>query len=138
MNTVQTLPGIFPLHADKPFLSESEWVIFKLLCRPIESFPESSAEELSNATGKQVSPSRCKTLIQIVQINQLSGLGTWIARLFAEAGWSAEDIRHRDAAALMQAVNDKAGYAICNEATVHALTNLQLQWKGELHTKDNL
>ena len=132
MNTVQAMPGTFPLHADKNFLAESEWVIFKLLCRPIASFPNNTAEELSHATGKQVSNERCDELIRIVQINQLSGLGSWIARLFAETGLNEASVRTGDAAEIMQAVNDKAGYAICNEAAVHALTNLQKQWKGEV------
>jgi len=132
MNTVQTLPGTFPLHADKNFLAESEWVIFKLLCRPIESFPDNTAEELSHATGKQVSNERCDELIRIVQIHTLSGLGSWIARLLAEANLNVDDVRTRNAAEIMQAVNDKAGYAICNEATIHALSSLQMQWKGEI------
>ena len=131
MNTVQALPGVFPLHADKDFLAESEWVIFKLLCRPIESLPDSSPEELSVVTGNQVSPQRCDELIRIVQINTLSGLGSWIARLLAEVGLNKEDVCTGNAADIMQAVNNKAGYAICNEATVHALSNLQKQWKGE-------
>ncbi len=132
MNTVQALPGAFPLHANKNFLAESEWVIFKLLCRPIESFPDNTAEELSFATGKQVSSKRCDELIRIVEINALSGVGSWIARLLAEAGLNATSVRTNNAAKIMQAVNDKAGYAICNEATVHALDNLQKQWKGEV------
>jgi len=132
MNTVQALPGVFPLHADKNFLAESEWVIFKLLCRSTDSFPNSTAEELSHATGKQVSIVRCDELIRIVQINALSGLGSWISRLLAETGLHAATVRTANAADIMQAVNDKAGYAICNEATVHALDNLQKQWKGEV------
>jgi len=132
MNTVQALPGIFPLHADKNFLAESEWVIFKLLCRSVESFPDNTAEELSHATGKQVSIERCGELIRIVQIHALSGLGSWIARLLAEIGLDADDVRNREAAEIMQAINTKAGYNICNEATVHALASLQKQWKGEV------
>jgi hypothetical protein len=136
MNTVKALPGAFPLHVDKNFLSESEWVIFKLLCRPIESFPENTAEELSHASGKQVSIKRCQELIHIVQISQLSGLGSWIARLLVEAGWNIDDVRNRDAKTILTAVNDKAGYMICNEASIHALANLQLQWKGETQLED--
>lgn len=132
MNTVQTLPGAFPLHADKNFLAESEWVIFKLLCRPVESFPDNTAEELSFATGNQVSVERCSELIHIVQINALSGLGSWIARLLAEAGLNETMLRTNNAAEIMQAVNNKAGYAICNEATIRALDSLQKQWKGEV------
>jgi len=129
--TVQALPGVFPLHADKTFISESEWVIFKLLCRPIESFADDDAEALSQATGNQVSVERCDELIRIVQIHRLSGLGSWISRLLAQAGADEKQVRVDSAESLMQRVNDKAGYCICNEATVHALTNLQLQWKGE-------
>ena len=138
MNTVQALPGTFPLHADKDFLSESEWVIFKLLCRPIASLAQDSPKELSLATGGQVSEKRCDELIRIVQIHELSGLGSWIARLLAEAGFDADAVRHQDAATIMQAVNDKAGYTICNEATIHALEKLQKQWLGEqsMPTKD--
>jgi len=132
MNTVQALSGTFPLHADKNFLAESEWVIFKLLCRPTSSFPNNTAEELSHATGKQVSIERCDELIRIVQINNLSGLGSWIARLLAEAGFNEMNVRTDPAANIMQAVNDKAGYAICNEATVRSLASLQKQWQSEI------
>jgi len=131
MNTVQALPGAFPLHENKDFISESEWVIFKLLCRSSDSWPDNTPDELSHITGKQVSPERCDMLIRTVEISHLSGLGTWISRLLAEIGLSADDIRHGDASEIMHAVNAKAGYPICNEATIHALSNLQRQWKGD-------
>jgi len=130
MNKVQALPGAFPLHEDRNFLSESEWVIFKLLCKPIDSIANDDAEALSSTTGNQVSKARCDELIRIVRISQLDGLGSWIARWFAEAGLTDTDIREQDAAAITAAVNTKAGYAICNEATTRALHTLQLQWKG--------
>ncbi len=128
---IQALPSVFPLHADKNFTSESEWVIFKLLCRPIDGLYDADATELSAATGHQVSVERCDALIRTVQLHRLSGLGSWIARLLAEAGWNEQQVRHEDAALLIQSVNDKAGYRICNDATVQALAQLQLQWKGE-------
>jgi len=131
MHPVQVLPSAFPLHADKNFLAESEWVIFKLLCRPVDSFPTDTPEELSLATGQQVSPMRCDELIRIVQINKLSGLGSWISRLLAEAGFNAEHVRTTDPDKIMQTINQKAGYSICNEATVYVLGDLQKQWKGE-------
>jgi len=131
MNNVQALPGAFPLHADKDFLRESEWVIFKLLCRPLDSLSDDDAESLSKATGNQVSVERCDILIRTIQIHQLSGLGSWIARLLAEVGYDAKQVQHLDAQQLMQKVNEKAGYKICNDATVQALSQLQLQWKGE-------
>ncbi len=132
MNNMQTLPGVFPLHEDRDFISESEWVIFKLLCRPIESFVDDSAEALSAATGHQVTAKRCDELIRIVRIHSLSGLGSWISRLFAEAGLSDEDVRLLSAEEVTGRVNAKAGYNLCNEATTRALTALQLQWKGEM------
>jgi len=131
MSTVQALPGAFPLHENKDFISESEWVIFKLLCRAMDSWPDNTPDELSHITGRQVSPERCDMLIRTVEISHLSGLGTWIARLLAATGLSADDVRHGDAAEIMHAVNKKAGYPICNEATIHALCNLQRQWKGD-------
>jgi len=130
MNNVQALPGAFPLHEDKNFLSESEWVIFKLLCKPLDAIVDENPEMLSAATGNQISAQRCDELIRIVRIAQLPGLGSWIARLLAEAGFSDVDLRNRDADDLTGAVNAKAGYNICNEATTRALGALQMQWKG--------
>ena len=130
MSNVKAFPGTFPLHEDHNFLTESEWVIFKLLCRPVESFAEDDPEELSVATGNQVTPTRCDELIRIVRIQQLSGIGSWISRIFAEAGLNDSDIRELPAEEITTRVNDKAGYNICNEATTRALAQLQLQWKG--------
>jgi len=130
MNKVQALPGAFPLHENRDFLAESEWVILKLLCKPIGAIGEEDAKVLSSATGNQVSERRCDELIRIVRISQLTGLGSWISRLFAEAGFSDVDIREKDASAITAGVNSKAGYNICNEATTRALHTLQLQWKG--------
>ncbi|MFQ5519573.1 MAG: hypothetical protein ACE5E3_06200 [Mariprofundus sp.] len=130
MNKVQALPGAFPLHEDRNFLSESEWVIFKLLCKPVESFADENADELSAATGHQVSVERCDQLIRIVRISQLTGLGSWIARLLAEAGFNDSDLRNQDAAEITGGINAKAGYILCNDATTRALDALQLQWKG--------
>jgi len=132
MSKVQALPGAFPLHEDRNFLSESEWVIFKLLCKPVESFVDENAEALSLATGHQVSVSRCNILIRTVRINQLHGLGSWISRLLAEAGFSDDDVRNQEASQIIDGVNTKAKYSICNDATLRALHKLQLEWKGEL------
>jgi len=130
MHKMKTLPGEFPLHEDRNFLSESEWVIFKLLCKPMDAIVDEDPQELSTATGNQVSVERCKMLIRIVRISRLQGLGSWVVRLFAEAGFSDEEIRHLDAASITEGVNKKAGYPICNDATARALHALQLQWKG--------
>ncbi len=109
MNKVQALPGAFPLHEDRNFLKESEWVIFKLLCRPVESFTEANAEELSAATGHQVTPERCAELISIVRIQQLPGLGSWISRLFAETGFSDNEVRDLPAHQITEQLNEKNG-----------------------------
>ncbi|MDQ6982609.1 MAG: hypothetical protein Q9M08_06360 [Mariprofundus sp.] len=130
MHKVQALPGAFPLHENRDFLSESEWVIFKLLCKPADSLAEEDAQALSVATGNQVSPERCDVLIHIVRISQLPGLGSWIARLLAEAGFSDSDLRNSSASHITASVNKKAGYNICNEATTLALQALQLQWES--------
>ena len=130
MSKIQSLPGAFPLHEDRDFISESEWVIFKLLCRPIDSFADVDAEELSQATGGQVSVERCDELIRIVRIKALPELGSWIARLFAEAGMNDTHIRELPASEITTRINTKSGYPLCNEATTRALAALQLKWRG--------
>jgi len=130
MSKVQALPGVFPLHEDRNFISESEWVIFKLLCKPVDSFALEDAEELSTATGNQVTVSRCDELIRTVRITRLDGLGSWISRLIAESGFNDADVRNRDADEIIDGVNRKVRYPICNEATARALHKLQLEWKG--------
>ncbi len=130
MSKIQALPGVFPLHEDRNYISESEWVIFKLLCKPVDSFSNEKAEALSIATGNQVTVARCDELIRTVRIAQLDGLGSWISRLFAEAGFNDTDVRNRDADEIIDGVNRKVRYPICNEATARALHKLQLEWKG--------
>lgn len=128
MGEVQSLPGTFPLHQNQEFLSESEWIILKLLCRPLEGLGDADAAELSQATGGQLSEARCDELIRILGINALPGLGSWIARLMAEAGMNAHDIRTLAAETIMQRINDHAGYPLCNRASVQALQALQESW----------
>ncbi len=130
-NNIHTLPGAFPLHKDKDYITESEWVIWKLLCRPLESLPQSTPEELSQATGGQINEARCDELIRIANIATLSGLGTWIARLLAETGYDVNDVCDKPAAVLLGGINKRLGYDLCNEATVRAFEKLQLQWRGE-------
>ncbi len=130
-NNILSLPGAFPLHQDKDYISESEWVIWKLLCRPLSSLPESTAEELSVSTGGQISVNRCDELIRIANIATLSGLGTWISRLLAETGFDVNDICDKPASILLGSINNRLGYQLCNDATVRAFENLQLQWRGE-------
>jgi len=128
MSKIQSLPGVFPLHEDKDFLAESEWVIFKLLCRPVISFADSDAAELSAATGNQVSPERCDELIRIVRIHQMEGLGSWIARILAQAGLSERDMLALPADTITERVNNRLGYRLCNDATTRAIATLQPQW----------
>jgi len=130
VSAVLALPGVFPLHEDRDLLSERESVIFRLLCRPLESLIGEDAEALSAATGDQVSVARCQQLINAVEIAALPGLGMWIARLMAEAGLTVDAVRSNSALSVMSAVNGHAGYRICNDATIHALAHLQREWRG--------
>lgn len=127
---VQALPGAFPLHEDKDFITESEWVILKLLCRPLNKIGETTAEELSEASGGQIKVERANQLIQIAQIAELPGIGSWIARLMVEAGLDQKKIKTASADEIMNLINEHSGYPLCNDATVRALADLQLQWKG--------
>lgn len=126
---LQSLPGTFPLHEDKPFTSESEWVILRLLCRPLDSLADTDAEELSFASGNQFSVARCRELIDIVRISRLHGLGSWMARLLVEAGLSEADVLEKPAEELCDRVNGHMGYSICNTATCRALEGLQAAWR---------
>jgi len=131
MNNVQALPGAFPLHADKDFNTESEWVILKLLCRPLMEIDTTDAEELSRASGGQIRIERADELIRIVRISKLPGLGTWIARLMGEAGFDEAQVRTVKAEKIMARINERMGYPLCNDATVRALADLQIKWKGQ-------
>ncbi len=134
-NNITSLPGAFPLHEDKDYITESEWVIWKLLCRPLDTLPQSTPQELSQATGGQISEARCDELIRIANIATLTGLGTWIARLLAETGYDIDDVCDKPADVLLGSVNKRLGYNICNEATIRAFEKLQLQWRGEEKTR---
>jgi hypothetical protein len=50
--------------------------------------------------------------------------------LLAEAGFSDHEVRALPASQIFGRLNDKLGYALCNDATTRALAALQLQWKG--------
>jgi len=128
MGGVTTMRGVFPLHEDKSYTSESEWVILKLLCRPLNELDQTYAAELSAASGGQISEARCDELIRIVRISRLPGLGTWMARLLAEINLDVDQVMNDDATVMMEAVNRRAGYAICKEATCRAFVRLQQQW----------
>jgi hypothetical protein len=128
MGDVTTMRGVFPLHEDKRYTSESEWVILKLLCRPLHQLDQTYAAELSAASGGQISEARSDELIRIVRISRLAGLGTWMARLLAEINLDVDQVMQEDASVMMEAINRRAGYPICNEATTHAFARLQQQW----------
>ncbi|RMH59620.1 MAG: hypothetical protein D6678_07490 [Zetaproteobacteria bacterium] len=129
MSKVSTLPGAFPLGEDREFLSESEWVILKLLCRPVATLAEADASELSAATGGQITPERCDELIRIVRIQRLAGLGSWAARLLAEAGFDDEQLLSCEMGEVVARVNASLGYPVFNAATERALVDLQRQWR---------
>ncbi len=124
------MPGTFPLHEDKDFLRESEWVILKLLCRPIDHLATANADELSRASGGQLAAERCEQLIEIVRISKLPGLGTWIARLMVESGLNERALLTLPAEDLIDRMNAHTTYPICNRATMHAIAGLQLSWNN--------
>jgi hypothetical protein len=51
-----------------------------------------------------------------------------MARLLAEIGLDVEQVVHDDAKVMMETVNQRAGYPICNETTCRAFMRLQEQW----------
>ena len=134
-NNILSLPGSFPLHQDKTYITESEWVIWKLLCRPLDTLPQSTPAELCAATGGQISEARCDELIRIANIATLTGLGTWISRLLAECGYDVNEVCDKPANVLLDSINKRMGYKLCNDATIRAFEKLQLQWRGEENAK---
>jgi hypothetical protein len=137
MGNVQSLPGIFPLGEDRDFLSEREWTCLRLVCHDKKTIADAKPEALSRATAGQIGTTRAAVLIQTARIARFPGLGSWIARLMAEAGWCEEDIRCRPAADIMAAINRQTGYAICNRATEHALNELQARWSDAPSHENN-
>jgi len=127
---LQSLPGTFPLHEDKSFISESEWVILKLLCRSLDSLADADAEELAKASGNQFTVERCRELIAIVRISRLHGLGSWMARLLVEAGLNEHDVLNLESDELCSRINENMGYTVCNTATSRALEGLQAGWRN--------
>jgi hypothetical protein len=93
--------------------------------------PESTPEEVSRNTGGQISVQRCDELIRIANIASLSGLGTWMARLLAESGYDVNDVCNKPAHVLLDSINKRLGYPLCNDATIRAFEHLQLQWRDE-------
>ncbi|RMH50523.1 MAG: hypothetical protein D6682_06650 [Zetaproteobacteria bacterium] len=120
----------FPLHEERPLCSPREEVILRLLCRPLPSLAGEDPEALSRATGGQIDPERCAELIRAVEIAALPGLGSWIARLMAESGLSAEDLRRLSAAEVVARIHLRTGYPVCNDATVEALARMQREWRA--------
>lgn len=128
MAQVHTLPRVFPLHEDREFLSESEWVILKLLCRPVSALADTEPAALAQASGGRISEQRARMLVNIARIAALPGLGTWIARLMAESGLDGEQIRRLPAAEIVARVNRHAGYPLLNRASEQAIARLQETW----------
>jgi len=127
---LKSLPGTFPLHEDKPFISESEWVILKLLCRPLESLAEADADELAQASGGQFTVQRCRELVAIARISRLPGMGSWMARLLVESGVEEQEVLRGAGDELCARINAHLGYTICNAATSRALDGLQTEWRN--------
>ena len=48
----------------------------------------------------------------------------------AEADLNIEQVKTLPADEIMNLINERSGYPLCNDATVRALSDLQLQWKG--------
>jgi len=131
MSNVQALPGVFPLHEDREFLSEREWVCLQLICHSKRTLADADATALSEATAGQISVERARDIIETARIARLEGLGTWIARLMVQAGLDAGSVRSMPAEEVMARINTHAGYTLCNAATVRALKDLQAAWAGK-------
>lgn len=122
-------PEAFPLHEDRPFLSEREWTCLRLICHTGDSIADCDPAELTDATANQIDAHRAGQLVATARMARLPGLGSWMARLLVEAGVHENELTELSADALLARVNAQAGYPICNAATVAALALLQASWR---------
>lgn len=122
-------PEAFPLHEDRPFLSEREWTCLRLICHTEDSIADCDPAELARATGDQVDARRADQLVAIARMARLPGLGSWMARLLVEAGVQEAELTESSADDLLARVNAQTGYPICNAATVAAFALLQASWR---------
>ena len=128
-------PEAFPLHEDRPFLSEREWTCLRLICHTEDSIADCDPDALAQATGGQIDAERAGQLVAIARMARLPGLGSWMARLLVEAGVREPDLTGQSADELLARVNARAGYPICNAATVAALALLQASWRQTAGTR---
>ena len=122
-------PESFPLHENRPFLSEREWTCLRLICHSEDSIADCDGAALAEATANQIDAHRAGQLVAIARMARLPGLGSWMARLLVEAGVRENELTEQSADALLARVNAQAGYPICNAATVAALALLQASWR---------
>lgn len=130
MQTSARGPELFPLGENRPFLSEREWTCLRLICHNENSIADCEASELVEATAHQIDNNRASQLIEISRISRLPGLGTWMARLLVEAGIVIQDLTSIPADQILQRVNTRVGYPICNAACIAAFTLLQATWRN--------
>jgi hypothetical protein len=122
-------PETFPLHENRPFLSEREWTCLRLICHTEDSIADCDPEALAEATANQIDPRRAAQLVAIAHMARLPGMGSWMARLLVEAGVHEDELTTQSADALLARVNAQVGYPICNAATVAAFALLQASWR---------
>jgi len=119
----------FPFGKEQPFLREHEWVILKLLCLPLPELAKMRPDELVQASGGRISPQRADELIRIVRLAQLPGLGSWAARLFAEAGLDEEALRTDAPEKIAAKLQERFGYPMMSKEDQARLAELQRAWR---------
>ena len=122
---------VFPFGEDQPFLRAHEEVLLRLLCIGEEELAKIAPEELARRAGGQISQARADEIVRTARLARLPGLGSWAARLLAEAGLDEADVRRLDAEELAARVNARFGYPIWNDEAVARLRALQARWREE-------
>ncbi len=108
-----------------------EEVLLRLLCIGEEELAKIAPEELARRAGGQISQARADEIVRTARLARLPGLGSWAARLLAEAGLDEADVRRLDAEELAARVNARFGYPIWNDEAVARLRALQAHWREE-------
>ena len=121
----------FPFGENQRFLRADEEVILRLLCISEQDLADMDPAHLHAASGGRIACARADEIVRTARLARLPGLGSWAARLLAEAGLDEADVRRLPAAEIAARVHARYGYRIWNEKAVAQLTALQVRWREE-------
>ena len=122
---------VFPFGEDRSFLRAHEEVLLGLLGLDADALADAAPAELAARSGGRIDEARADEIVRTARLARLPGLGTWAARLLAEAGLDPDAARTRPAAELAARVNARLGYPVWNDESIARLAALQARWRAQ-------